>query len=79
MLWRKILSAKDGDSMYLQNVGICLQIHVVLQPGRTMLTIVIVSVLTFKCLDVTHHDPIYLIGLGRTHIYRGEFKWKLEG
>jgi hypothetical protein len=30
---------EDGDSMFLQNGGICLQVHMALQPRRPALTI----------------------------------------
>jgi hypothetical protein len=31
---RKHFSPEDGDSMFLQNIGVCLQVHMVLLPRR---------------------------------------------
>jgi hypothetical protein len=36
-----IFSPEDGDIMFLRNTGICLQVHMVLQPRRPTLTIVV--------------------------------------
>jgi hypothetical protein len=65
-----IFRTEDGDSMFLQNVGICLQIHTVLQPRRPAP----MSSLPWELQNPTLHD---FGRISRNHHCGRPNKWEI--